>query len=155
MFNSITWQGYWVSLALLTLAYYLIVYLFFYRGDFKISIPPRRDSNCPDLSTPSPVVQPPSFGVQEKEVIDPVNTNPEGVVYALMDELVAYFEEAKRAKVIKPEFLYAIRRLLLKYPSIKSTPYQASVSNVIISEAQHICSVHISEAEMAGVWLEV
>jgi hypothetical protein len=35
MINNISWQGYWMSIALLTGSYYLVILLLYYRNDFK------------------------------------------------------------------------------------------------------------------------
>ncbi|HWJ29135.1 MAG TPA: hypothetical protein VNS32_21515, partial [Flavisolibacter sp.] len=36
MLHTISWQGYWTTLALITVGYYLAIYLLYFRKDFGI-----------------------------------------------------------------------------------------------------------------------
>lgn len=160
MLNNISWQGYWVTLALLTAGYYLVVYLLYFRKDFKISLPGK--AGLPKSPSASPAVtsflkeqaQPSLFRDGETEDEFSTPTDPtEQAVYACMDELTAYFESAKKAKVMKTEVLFAVQRILQKYPSLQTSEYKVSITKVIQTEAEHHCSVHLNEEEMRKVWM--
>jgi len=156
MLNTISWQGYWLSLALCLVGYYLTVYLLYFQSDFKISLPSKRKS--PNSHA---FLQPRSEGVQEPgidlshhpEFQKPDPGSDEHVVYALIDEVAAYFNEAKKVKAVKEELLFALQRIVTKYPAIKDSAYKESIGSVIISEANHHCSVQITSEEMGSVWL--
>jgi len=156
MLNTISWQGYWLSIALSLAGYYLTVYLLYFRSDFKISLPPRRKSPNADA-----FLQPRSEGVQETgidfshhpEFQKPDPGSDEHFVYALIDEVAAYFNEVKKGRVVKEELLFALQRIAAKYPAIKDSAYKESIGSVIISEANHHCSVQITSEEMGHVWL--
>ncbi len=70
-----------------------------------------------------------------------------------MDELNAYFEVAKKGKCLKQELLYSVQRILSKYSSLENPQYKESITNVIISEAEHNCSIHLKEEDVVQVWL--
>ncbi|HUC81922.1 MAG TPA: hypothetical protein VMR70_13460 [Flavisolibacter sp.] len=159
MLNNISWQGYWTTLALLSAGYYLVIYLLYYRSDFKITFPQKGQQkksgdafaaviNTGNLPTQSSRIQEEADDF-EKPPID----SEEGIVYHLMDEVTAYFEEARKSRCVNEELLYAVQRILSKYPTLKGSKYQESINNVIVSEAEHLCSIHISSEEIAGVWL--
>jgi hypothetical protein len=158
MFNHISWQGYWTMLALLSVGYYLFIYLLYFRSDFKLSFPSKKRSNLSDsfLSIQSEgghesdtkISDDPDFRI-------PGKSTDEHFVYAMLDEVAAYFNEAKKEKVVKEELLYSLQRIVLKYPTIQDSTYKESINPVIISEAAHHCSVHITSEEMGRVWLGV
>jgi len=154
MLNNITWQGYWVTLAILATGYYLAVYLLYYRSDFKISFPRKRESLIPGNHSSFASYQSPTLFDDEKEFELPPKESEERLIYSLMDELGAYFQEAKRSKVVKEEFLFALQRLFSKYPTVKTSPYKESITNVMVSEAEHVCSIHLCAEDISKVWLE-
>lgn len=156
MLNNITWQGYWVTLALLSAGYYLAIYVLYFRNDFKIAFPKRNTLQKYSAASPAVAavieqqVQTPADQKEEGSVMD-IN---EGLVGACLDELNAYFDEAKRARLLKEEVLYALQTILRKYPSLTKSDYKEAVTNVIVSEAAHHCALHFSSEEMVQVWLE-
>lgn len=158
MLNNISWQGYWVTFAVLTTGYYLIIYLLFYRSDFKIVLPFREPVKKSPSSSPAITSflqqqnQPSLFEEDGSEFTSPVNNSEEHLVYACMDELNAYFEEVKKTKCIKEEFIYALQRILSKYLSLRTSSYKESLTKVIVSEAEHQCSIHLSEDDVVKVW---
>jgi len=158
MFNNISWQGYWISLVLISTGYYLIIYLLYYRSDFKIIIPRKLGSHSGNTSTPfssveKPLGQPSLF---EENISVLHSTDAEDrQVSSLMDELTAYFEEAKKSKSVKEEIIYALQRILSKFSTVKSSVYKESLTNVIVSEAELHCSIHLSADDMVKVWLGV
>lgn len=159
MLNNISWQGYWTTLALLSAGYYLVIYLLYYRSDFKIIFPRKgQQRNSGDvftavINTGNPTTQPSSIQNDGNDFEKPPIDSEEGIVYHLMDEVTAYFEESRKSRCVKEELLYAVQRILSKYQTLKGSKYQESINNVIVSEAEHLCSIHISSEEIAGVWL--
>jgi hypothetical protein len=158
MFNNISWQGYWITLALISAGYYLAIYLLYYRNDFKIILPkskPQDHSGNSSLSFPSmekPTLQPTLF--EENEHVSHPADNEDHLVSSLMDELTAYFKEAKKVKCIKEEAIYALQRILSKFPAVKNSIYKESLTNVIVTDAELHCSIHLSADDMVKVWLD-
>jgi hypothetical protein len=144
MFNTISWHSYWTSLAITTTIYYFILVLLFYRKEIKTAFLTKSFTKTADQS----------FIVNEDEFKAPSGDTEEGIVYACMDELNAFFEEAKKRKWNKNEMVYSLQLIMKKYPSIKTSRYKQSVSNVLINQCEHICSIHLNAEELEHVWLD-
>ena len=163
MLNNITWQGYWATLALLSAGYYLVIYLLYYRNDFTVPFKGHKDLvKSPTASHAintflKEQVQPTLFDDDEGEddFATPSPGSEEGMVYACMDELSAYFESSKRSKIVKQELLYGLEKILSKHPTLKSSEFKESLSKVIVSEAEHTCSIRLNEEDVDRVWLNV
>jgi hypothetical protein len=63
------------------------------------------------------------------------------------------FEQLKSSKGVKSEILYALQQLLTKYPALKTSGYQKSITTVIISQCEHICAIRLSKEEVDHVWM--
>ena len=161
MFNAISWQSYWLTLALLSAGYYLAVYLLYYRSDFKIWMhrryspdgAPFTESVTTGERLGDNPAQPSLFeegGSSDFQL--PEGGSAEAVVYNCMDELTAFFVEAKRRKWAKEELVQALRGILLKYPSLKNSSYRESLSNVMVTQCEHHCSIHLSAEDKVRVW---
>jgi hypothetical protein len=147
MFNSISWQGYWIFLAILLAGYYLVIYLLYFRSDFSIKPAGNRRLWTPveqgGAGQSSLFPSAAAAGTPEVDLL----------ASACVDELGAYFREASRSKTTKEELLFALTQLLSKYPSLPLSEYIVSINNLIRSEAEHHCSIHISSEEVVSVWL--
>jgi hypothetical protein len=158
MFNNISWQGYWLSLALVSASYYLVVYLLYFRSDFKITLPRKIRPHHPGVVSSATATgsNPAHSSFLEKKESDfemPPPDSEERVVYGLMDELTAYFEVAEKSRCVKEELNYSLQRILSKYPTLTTSQYRESITSVVASEAEHLCSIHISSDELDQVWL--
>lgn len=165
MFQSISWQGYWLTIALLSVAYYLFIYLLYYRSDFKIWLHrkgqpfPGRDGDLPfrtqEMERAPAAPQSTLFdAAPSPDFADPEPDSEEGVVYRCMDELQAFFEEARKSHWSKEQLTGSLRRILLKYPSLKTSPYRESLGKVLVNQCEHYCSIHLSAEEAVRVWPE-
>jgi hypothetical protein len=141
MINNISWQGYWVTLALISAGYYLIIYLLYYRHDFKVWFRQRPYNSDGIVSASESIIQP------------PVEKDAEPLIDSCMDELNAFFEESRRKKVMKEELIYSLQLLLKKYPSLKDSEYKESLSNLIATQCEDTCLVRLNEDEVYHVWL--
>jgi hypothetical protein len=150
MINKISWQGYWTCIALLLGGYYLAVILLYYRNEVKVLF---RSKSLNPYPAPVPKITH-SFkdAGTAPEFPAPLENSDEFIFNTCMDELNAFFEEAKKSKTIKEELLYALQRILQKYPSIKSSQYKESFEKIIVSQCKHICSVHLNERDVACIW---
>jgi len=139
MFNTISWQSYLTTLALVIAIYYAFLLIFYYRNDLEVLVRSKNES------------QP--FQANGEEFQRPSVDSDEGIVYACMDEVNAFFEEAKKRKWHKNELTYAIQSIVKKYPAIRTSGYKKSVSTVLQNQCEHICNIHISAEELEHVWL--
>jgi hypothetical protein len=163
MFNSISWQGYWITIALLSAGYYLVVYLLYFRKDFSIEWGKSSKFNeeSPFLPTtsgsvtspPDTVGHPSLFDISSEEFQRPAKDTVESAVYTCMDEINAYLEEAKQSKCVKEEMLYALHSILKKYPGIAVSEYKESLTNVMVNQCEYHCSVHLSADDVVQVWV--
>ena len=160
MFNNISWQGYGVTIALLTAGSYLRVYLLYLRKDFLIEWQKRSKFNSKGLffspsadgaNSPADTLQQPSLFDNPEEFQRPENATIEGAVYACMDEINAYLEEAKRSKCVEEEMVFALRTILGKYPAVAASEYKESLTNVIVNQCEYLCSVHLSAEDLLRV----
>lgn len=160
MLSNITWQGYWVTLTFTTAIYYGWVYLTYFKGQLTSLFHRKSGKRSSDLSFSKsaagipnlpPQARPPEN--EEEALFDtPPKDSEEHAAYALMDELSAYLREAKKQRTIKEELLFALGSIIRNYPLLQSSSYQDHITKVLISECQHICSVHLSEEEVVRVW---
>ena len=152
MLNNITWQGYWTTLALLSAGYYLVIYALYYRKDFKMILPRKEQKSVHFSNTSSSAKG--TFPEDVNEEFSSPTPGDEATIYTCMDELNAFFQESRKGKCVKEELIYAVQRILSKYPSIKDSEYKESINTVIQSEAKQHCSLQLSEGDMVHVWLE-
>lgn len=145
MFNDISWQAYWTTLSLILAGYYLILYLVYFRPDFKVT------SFLTKLITPVKNHQQALFD-SAGDFQRPPEESEEAVVYAYMDELSAFFEQSKKVKCIKEELICALQTLLKKYPTLKTSQYKDSFTNVMVTQCEHMCSIHLSADDLVRVW---
>ncbi|MBB1287052.1 hypothetical protein HRH25_21900 [Flavisolibacter sp. BT320] len=165
MFNNISWQGYWVCLALLTAGYYLVIYLLYFRKDFSIEWRKRspEQTKSPFFSHSSvqsgvdghkeTFQQSSLFGNPVEEFQLPEADSLELVVYSCMDEINAYLAEAKKARCAKEEIIYAFQSILKKYPGLSTSEYKESLTNVLVSQCEHDCSIRLSADDVVRVWV--
>jgi hypothetical protein len=146
MFNTISWQSYWTAIAIATSGYYLFVYLVYFKRNVGMIIQNENQTTKP-LLHPKEDHQPSLF-----EHLSNVEDNLEITVYPCMDELNAFFENCHKSKAAKSEVVFALHNILQKYPSVRTSDYRESISNVIVVQCENICSIHLSAEELNGVW---
>jgi hypothetical protein len=138
---NISWQGYWIWLAVISAGYYLVIYLLYYRHDLKVWIHPKSYNSDGIVSASESIIQP------------HVEKDAERLIDSCMDELNAFFEESRRKKVMKEELIYSLQLLLKKYPSLKDSEYKESLSNLIATQCEDTCLVRLNADEVYHVWL--
>jgi len=156
MFNTISWQSYWIANALTTAAYYIFVYLVYFKGSFKRLSHMDHMQGAPVgelFEVMPPETLPSLFDKEYDKCSAPAGENEEQMVEVWMDELSAFFDNQKKSRAIKSEVMYALHGILQKYPSLRRSAYKDSITNVIAAELENICSIHLSAEELKGVWL--
>jgi hypothetical protein len=145
MFNTISWQSYWTTLAIISTIYYFVIYLIYYRKNFKASFLAGTFTQNRKFSLVANTNDP---GFEQ-----PPKDSEEHIVYSCMEELNAFFQEAKKRKWTKNELISSLGIIIKKYPSIKLSAYRQPVLNVLSNHCEHVCSIHINEEELDHVWL--
>lgn len=147
MFSNVSWQEYWISIIVITLVYYLVVYLIYFKKDLLFS----QGVFYSEGSTKEES-QPSLFEMESPGSKQTVKESDEPIVEACMDELNAFFENQKKTKAVKSELMLSLYTILQKYPSLRNSDYKESLTNVIATECENICSIHLSAEELKGVW---
>lgn len=157
MFNTISWQSYWIAIALSSVLYYAMILWLYFRPDLYSWLSRkqqrlfRQNSGGQSASHGKGTVQPSLFG--EVDFDSPAPGTNEHFVYACMDELNAFFESAKARKWSSAGLVYAIRLILSKYPAIRESEYKHSLEQVILTQCELHCSIHLKAEEAVGLWL--
>jgi hypothetical protein len=151
MFNTISWQSYWTAIAIATSGYYLLVYLVYFKRNGGM-IFQNENQTTKAFVHPKEDHQPSLFDNRGDNLPSSPEKENEQVVYACMDELNAFFENQKRTKAVKSELMFGLHTILQKYPSLRNSDYKESLTNVIATQSENICSIHLSAEELKGVW---
>lgn len=149
MFSNISWQEYWISLVAITLAYYLVIYLVYFRKSLPLSSPKQvynLDASAKGES------QATLFEGNNSKIQQTMKESEEPIIEACMDELNAFFENQKKEKAIKSELMFGLYTILQKYRSLRTSDYKESLTNLIATECENICSIHLSAEELKGIW---
>ena len=154
MLNSISWQAYGTTVLLVTVIYYLFVYLVYFKN--RAHLPgtvgqPVRDNLSVPASAQSRTS--PQFlfeGTGDFE--NPPIETEEHLVYACMDELTAFFEQSKTATCSKEALIASLETLLSKYPTLKNSGYKESFSHVLVTQCEQVCSIHLTAEDLVRVW---
>ena len=155
MLNIISWQGYWTNLALTSTDYYAVVCFLYYRNDdFTIIIP--KEIKGAVILLASPAVT--SYRMKQNQSATAQEGGPSTIDYqdfirACIDKLAAFSEESERAKAVKAKFIFPAQCMLSKYPSLKGSSFQKLISNLIVLESEHTCSLHLREEDLFQVCL--
>jgi hypothetical protein len=144
MLNTISWQEYFTFLVTIIAVYYLVAYWLCFRGkNSRLQTTPGSFGN-ENLLKEQPLTL---FDEQSN-----TQENLQPIAHACMDELNAFFENQKKSKAIKSELMIGLYTILQKYPSLRHSDYRESLTNVMATQCEAICSIHLSAEELKGVW---
>jgi negative regulator of genetic competence, sporulation and motility len=158
MFTNISWGNYLVVVILLLASWYLFVGFRFYFDEFKEVISGKRklqfrrfentayQGNEPELKDQESVEltsNETSFGEFDTTFQD---------VDALVARLKTFITDAAKKKLVKKEFTYYLQLLLREFPSVKNSPFNSSVSELIVSECDKIESITLTQKEAEALW---
>jgi hypothetical protein len=154
MLSSISWQEYWIALAISCFSYYVVVYLTWFRGSWKLNSSFQREKKIAFGNSETTGDQ--ALSTMANNEIDrssKINNTDELAAEACLDEINAFFENQKGSKPIKREVMFSLYTLLQKYPSLRNSEYKEVLNRVIATQSEVICSIHLSAEELKGVWL--
>lgn len=153
MINNISWQGYWITLAITVSFYYAFVAFFYYKAELLHWFSNRMSAKENHLSVANRVkgqtelFSPPALSEEDQDA-------PElpPVVSSLIDEIQAFFEGTEANQYTKEALLQSLMQLVQKYPGVKGSAYQYSVNNLIQFLSKETSSLQLSVDEINGVW---
>jgi hypothetical protein len=152
MLSSISWQEYWITVLLSSIFYYLVVYLTCFKGIFKSNSTVPKGKTFSFATTELKAEQSVStMSSNEMQHSSKINTE-ELTAEACFDEINAFFENQKGSKPAKKEMIFSLYTILQKYPSLRNSDYTETINRVITTQAEAICSIHLSADELKGVW---
>jgi hypothetical protein len=142
MCSSISWEQFITALVVMIGLYYLYVGVSYYRKDLWCRL---RTQKSPGLSA-RPVAAPamPDASPTPNPLLP--------VVHDLVDEIRALLQAEGNA-ANKDDLLGKLQRLLQKYPTLKDTPFQPSISQLIYIESKNQCALDLDEDEVGGLWV--
>lgn len=134
---------YWTMVIVLSIVYYLSVYLLYFRKEAGV----KSKRNAGSL-----------FAVQTNQGVsceterNQTPTVEELQAQSCLDEINAFFEARKKSKAVTLELIQGLHRIAQKYSSLKGSPFETALSNVMVIQAETICSVHLGVEEIKEVW---
>lgn len=159
--QQISWQSYWTTLAIIVVLYYAIVVFLFYRN--KLIFWTQGTASGSRVQQAAAPLD--NFHEQKIDgnvsllkdddrnaFADPQPGSEEHIVYSCMDECNAFFEAAKSSKPVKKDLILSLQQILSKYPTLKSSTYKESISNVIAAQCKQNCVIHLDEEDKVLLW---
>lgn len=158
MFTNISWGNYIVVVILLLASWYLFVGFRFYFDDLKEVLSGKRklqfrgfetaiyqdiESESKDQDSPKLTSDQTSFGEFDTTFQD---------VDALVARLKTFIADAAKKKLVQKEFTYYLQLLLREFPSVKNSPFNSSISELIVSECDKLESINLTQKEAETLW---
>ena len=146
MLQNISWQAYWITLAITLILYYSFVLFFFYRNSVLNSLV-RKATHTGNNQL--------SFFQQETSENNS-SSNPEvdTIVPSLVSELHAFFQAAGPRAYTKEALLQSIKMIIRKYRGeIDQSQHQRSINQLLLVLSEQHCAIHLSTAEVSSVWV--
>ena len=147
MLSHISWNSYFEFIAIALTLYYGALLLLFYGNRFQnlLQLGLFNRSEPQDFDSAGNAVLP--YGADGSAADD------ESKFYSLIDELNAFFEQARKTKCVKQELIGALKKITSKHTISENSFYKQSVTNLITVQCKNICSLQLSETDMALVWM--
>ncbi|PTS98416.1 hypothetical protein DBR27_14440 [Flavobacterium sp. HMWF030] len=158
MFTNISWGNYIVVIILLLASWYLFVGFRFYFDDLKEIISGKRklqfrgfeNSNYQDPQSELKYQESPE-AISDQNSLGEFDTTFQDVD-ALVGRLKSFIADAAKKKLVKKEFTYYLQLLLREFPSVKNSPFNSSVSELIVSECDKLESITLTQKEAEALW---
>ncbi|MDB5222369.1 MAG: hypothetical protein JWN83_1036 [Chitinophagaceae bacterium] len=154
MFTEISWGTYITIVIVLLAVYYLFIGFRYYRRDLSQLISGGK-TGFPDkakftASKSDVIIKPrPHEAFMQLSVED---QNLYQLLQSLSDEIQALLGEAGNKRLNKDEIITALKILIAKYSVLKNSSFRESIQNLIQTESETNCSIHLSEKELSELW---
>lgn len=139
MFTDISWSSYITFMIALLAVYYLFIGFTYYRSDL-LQLFSGKEFRPNQIFHQENLQQ----AFQKQDMFQ--------VSQSLGDEIMAYLSEAGRDTLNKEDILQSLKSLVAKYPSIKDSAFRDVIQNLILTESETNCSIHLSEEELSALW---
>lgn len=127
MLNNISWLQYWLAIALLSLFYYLFIWVVFYKGSFSFL----------KVSSPS----------TSKYGNDAIGTDVSDI-FLITEDLKPVFLN----KTNKTELMLALEEKIQSYYEIIEPGFRDTLNRFLISESQNKCSIRLDDDDLRALW---
>lgn len=172
MFTSQPWTDYAVVVCTLTVIYYLIVAIRFFRQEIKNSIkrhwpkPDRHFSQHAEsdettsLSTRQQPVDNVDLSVSETDDNESGKLSAEREQqFQQLEELAAQLKadiaEAVEKKYSNQELVLLLQMSIKEYPALHGNPFRFAINNLIDAECAKYGSIHLGENDKVELWNQV
>nr|WP_315246608.1 hypothetical protein [uncultured Flavobacterium sp.] len=158
MFTNISWGNYIVVVILLLASWYLFVGFRFYFDDLKEVISGKRKLQFRGFENPSYEDSQSELNYQEspEAISEQTSFGEFDTTFQDVDTLVArlksFIADAAKKKLVQKEFTYYLQLLLREFPSVKNSPFNSSISELIVSECEKLESITLTQKEAEALW---
>ena len=140
MFTEISWNSYLTIVIVLLAVYYVFIGLLYYSSNIVGLLSGKKFTQRDTLTS---VVGMDTL-TEKKNLFQ--------TAHSLSDEIQAYLNEAGRNSLNKEDVVQSLKVMLAKYPVIKDLPFRDVIQNLIRTEAETYCFIHLSEEEINELW---
>jgi hypothetical protein len=152
MLNKISWSSFAWILVLILIAYYLYVFVVYFRKEIfsfgsinKKSVTENNTLKIP-INKDTSSIDKPSME-SDKSVEDSFT-----LVHDLLEDLKELFLNASETKMIREELIQAIRSKLKTYPLIGQTDLVEDINNHLVQEAKDKCAMELYPEDLKQIW---
>jgi hypothetical protein len=137
MLNGITWKQFLEGAALLSIGYYAVIILLYYRKELT------------GILQRQPLIgaQPDSTGVVANH--DPLLPQVHELVTAIKNVLYA----AASQQYAWNETIFALQQLLKEYPQVHGSRFTVSINNEITHLSNEILGIPVTDEELQSLWV--
>ncbi|MBS1737509.1 MAG: hypothetical protein JSS98_13005 [Bacteroidetes bacterium] len=127
MFNQISWGQYLLLLLIVVIAYYLFVWVVYFKAKLPIFSGIGKGS-----------------GLSEDQ---------SGKVESNSQLIIREIKPAFRGRENKNELIYSLQGKLKRYNQWDEPGFRETINDFIIKESEEECSIHLSEEDLRVLWL--
>ena len=170
MLHEITWKDYWTFIAITSVIYWLIIISYFFRYEIAMltkrkknsngegALPTSDESNNEVLTMQQPLNFPINdlqdanyFDEDDEQELLEINVTPDA--HALAGDIKEQIIIAQEKEWVKEELMFALQQIIKAYPQLKETSFKKEINNLIASECENHCSIHLSAEELNMLWV--
>ena len=137
MLNGITWKQFLEGVALLSIGYYAVIILLYYRKEFTGILQRHQQA----------IAQHDTGGITAKH--DPLLPQVHELVTGIKNVLYA----AASQQYAWNETIFALQQLLKDYPQVHGSRYTLSINNEITHLSNEILGIPVSDEELQSLWV--
>lgn len=154
MLKSVTWGQFFALSGCLLAIYYLIIGSIYYRKEVKNLVKGKRLAVSPPARQAATAVDASASyaGIDDIEDSDSEQSQIYEQVNSLTDDLGDLFNAAVAEGWDKEQTLALVGRKLANHQNLADTPFETSVNNYIVIQADKSGFTRVSAAQLRGLW---